>query len=57
LPAVNATLNGLAAILLSTSFVMIRRGKRTAHKRCMIVALARSGLFLISYVVYHANAG
>ena len=57
LPAVNATLNGLAAILLMTGFIMIRHGKREAHKRCMLAALATSGLFLISYVVYHANAG
>jgi putative membrane protein len=57
LPAVNATLNGLAAIFLTTGFVMIRRGNRELHKRCMIAALATSGLFLVSYVVYHANAG
>ena len=57
LPAVNATLNGLAAILLTTGFVMIRRGNRELHKRCMIAALATSALFLVSYVVYHANAG
>ena len=57
LPAVNATLNGLAAILLMTGFIMIRHGKREAHKRYMLAALATSGLFLISYVVYHANAG
>jgi putative membrane protein len=57
LPAVNATLNGLAAILLTMGFVMIRRGNRELHKRCMIAALATSGLFLVSYVVYHANAG
>ncbi len=57
LPALNATLNGLAAIFLTTGFVMIRRGNRELHKRCMLAALATSALFLISYVVYHANAG
>lgn len=57
LPAVNATLNSVAAILLTTGFVMIRRGNRVLHKRCMLAALATSGLFLVSYVVYHANAG
>ena len=57
LPAVNATLNSLAAILLTTGLVMIRRGHRALHKRCMLAALATSGLFLVSYVVYHANAG
>ena len=57
LPALNATLNGLAAIFLTTGFVMIRRGNRELHKRCMLAALATSAVFLISYVVYHANAG
>jgi putative membrane protein len=57
LPAVNATLNGLAAIFLTTGYVMIRRGNRALHKRCMLAALTTSALFLVSYVVYHANAG
>ena len=57
LPAINATLNGLAAILLTTGYVMIRRGNRESHKRCMLAALTASALFLVSYVVYHANAG
>ena len=57
LPAVNATLNGLAAIFLTTGYVMIRRGNRAPHKRCMLAALTTSALFLVSYVVYHANAG
>ncbi len=54
LPAVNATLNGLAAILLTTGYVLIRRGRRELHKRCM---LATSALFLVSYVIYHVNTG
>lgn len=57
LPAVNATLNGLAAILLTTGYVLIRRGRRELHKRCMLAALATSALFLVSYVIYHVNTG
>ena len=57
LPAVNATLNGLAAILLTTGYVLIRRGHSALHKRCMLAALTTSGLFLVSYVIYHANIG
>jgi len=57
LPAVNATLNATAAVFLIAGYLFIRRGHRTAHKRCMLTALAVSTLFLISYVVYHANAG
>ena len=57
LPAINATLNGLAAIFLTTGYVLIRRGHRELHKRCMLAALTTSALFLVSYVIYHANAG
>lgn len=57
LPAVNAALNALAAIFLTTGYVMIRRGRRDLHKRCMLAALTTSALFLVSYVTYHANTG
>jgi len=57
LPAINATLNGLAAIFLITGYVLIRRGHRGLHKRCMLAALTTSALFLVSYVIYHANTG
>ena len=57
LPAVNATLNALAAILLTTGYVMIRRGRRELHKQCMLAALATSALFLVCYVTYHLNTG
>ena len=57
LPALNATLNGLSAILLTVGYVLIRRGRRDLHKRCMLAALTTSMLFLVSYVVYHLNTG
>jgi uncharacterized membrane protein YozB (DUF420 family) len=57
LPALNATLNGISAAFLLTGYRFIRRGRREAHKRCMLAALVTSALFLVSYVVYHANAG
>ncbi len=57
LPAVNATLNGTAALLLAAGYGLIRAGRHTAHKRCMLGALAASVLFLVSYVTYHANIG
>jgi uncharacterized membrane protein YozB (DUF420 family) len=57
LPALNATLNGIAALCLVTGFVMIKRRRPDLHKRCMLGALTASTLFLISYVVYHANTG
>lgn len=57
LPALNATLNGLSAIFILTGYVLIKRGERELHKRCMLAALVTSFAFLVSYVVYHANAG
>jgi uncharacterized membrane protein YozB (DUF420 family) len=57
LPALNASLNATAAVFLAAGYLFIRRGRQAAHKRCMIAALATSTLFLISYVIYHANAG
>lgn len=57
LPALNATLNGTAAILLLIGWVQIRRGRRGAHRAAMLAACAVSALFLASYLVYHANVG
>jgi uncharacterized membrane protein YozB (DUF420 family) len=57
LPALNASLNGLSAVLIVTGYVLIRRGQRILHKRFMLAALTSSTAFLVSYVIYHANAG
>jgi putative membrane protein len=57
LPALNATLNGIAGCLLAAGYVFIRRKRIAAHRACMIAAFVASTLFLISYVVYHAHIG
>ncbi len=57
LPALNATLNGLSAIFLVAGYILIRQGRQTPHKRCMLMALVTSSLFLTSYVIYHWNIG
>jgi uncharacterized membrane protein YozB (DUF420 family) len=57
LPAVNAALNATAATLLVIGYVLIRRGRWRQHRRAMIGAFTASTVFLISYVVYHANVG
>ena len=57
LPALNATLNGISAAFLVAGFVLIKQRRWQAHRRCMLGALASSALFLISYVIYHANIG
>jgi uncharacterized membrane protein YozB (DUF420 family) len=57
LPAVNATLNSIATVFLLVGWRFIRRGEIGRHRACMISALVTSALFLVSYVVYHANVG
>lgn len=57
LPAINATLNATSAALLTTGYLLIRRGQVSLHKRCMIAALVSSTLFLTSYVIYHLHTG
>src|SRR5262249_20334772 len=57
LPAVNASLNALSAIFLIIGYVLIRKRRFEQHRRLMIAAFVTSSLFLISYIVYHAQVG
>jgi len=57
LPHLNAGLNAASFALLLAGFYFIRRGNVAAHRASMVSALAVSGLFLVSYVVYHAQYG
>jgi len=57
LPAVNAALNGISAVLLVIAYVLILRRRIDAHRRVMIAAFVTSSLFLICYVIYHAQVG
>ena len=57
LPALNASLNGTAAVLLAAGFVLIRRRRIRAHLMAMTGAFVVSTLFLVSYVIYHYHAG
>jgi putative membrane protein len=56
-PAMNASFNGVSAVLLATGRVLIHRGKMAAHRACMIAALITSSLFLAGYLTYHAHVG
>lgn len=57
LPLLNACLNGATAVFLVTGYAFVRRGRIPQHRACMGTALALSGVFLTSYLVYHANVG
>jgi len=52
-PALNASLNGISALLLAGGYAAIRAGKRDVHKVFMISAFTVSTIFLVSYLVYH----
>ena len=57
LPLLNAILNSLSAVLLSSGYVAIRCRRVLVHKACMLAACVTSGLFLISYLTYHYHVG
>ena len=57
LPHLNAALNATSFALLLAGYYFIGRGSVAAHRAAMVAALVVSGLFLVSYVVYHYNYG
>ena len=57
LPAVNASLNALSGMLLLCGYTLMRLRRIELHRRFMIAAFTASSLFLICYVVYHAQVG
>lgn len=57
LPAVNAGLNLLATMLLTIGYVLIKRGRVVAHRNAMLGAFAVSIVFLVCYLIYHAQIG
>ena len=57
LPAVNASLNALSGLLLICGYTLMRQRRIELHRKFMIAAFAASSLFLICYVIYHAQVG
>jgi uncharacterized membrane protein YozB (DUF420 family) len=57
LPAVNALLNALSGVLLVVGFALIRARRIEQHRKVMLAAFATSAIFLLCYVVYHAQVG
>lgn len=57
LPLLNATLNATCFVLLTTGYVLIRRGRIAQHRAVMIAAFCTSVVFLVSYLTYHAQIG
>ena len=57
LPTLNASINAVCAILITTGFIMIKKRRVEAHKACMITACVMSVIFLASYITYHSLGG
>ncbi len=57
LPAVNASLNSVATVLLVLALVAILKRKVHTHRWLMMAALGVSALFLGTYLLYHALIG
>ena len=57
LPALNASLNALSGVLLFAGYLLIRARRIEQHRRCMIAAFAASTIFLVCYLIYHAQVG
>lgn len=52
-PALNASFNTLASVLLIAGWRAIRRGDSRRHRAFMVGAFGASALFLVGYVGYH----
>jgi uncharacterized membrane protein YozB (DUF420 family) len=57
LPALNAFLNLTSFVLLLAGYRAIRRYEIERHRRFMLAAATTSLLFLVSYLIYHAQVG
>lgn len=57
LPAVNAVLNSLSAVLIIAGRIAIRRHRRSLHIALMMGAVVTSACFVASYVYYHMHHG
>lgn len=56
-PALNASLNATCAVLLLFGWVLIKTGRREAHRWTMVSAFLCSSAFLAGYLWYHFHVG
>jgi uncharacterized membrane protein YozB (DUF420 family) len=52
---VDATLNGIAFLLICAGLIAVKRGNVELHKKLMLAAVGVSALFLACYLTYHAT--
>ena len=52
IPALNASLNAIATVLITEGFVLIKTGRKEAHRKVMTAAMVVSAVFLAGYVTH-----
>ena len=52
IPTLNAALNATATVLITAGFVLIKQGRRDAHRAAMLTAGVVSAIFLVGYVTH-----
>lgn len=57
LPHVLAAINVATIAALTSGYVAIRNGRRRAHRKCMLVAVALGAVFMVFYLAYHFGVG
>jgi putative membrane protein len=54
IPTLNAALNATATVLITAGFILIKLGRKEAHRAAMLTAGAVSAIFLVGYVTHKA---
>lgn len=57
LATLNACLNAAAGVFLVAGFVFVRQRQITLHRACMLIAFSLSSVFLVTYLLHHAQVG
>jgi putative membrane protein len=57
IPAVNAGLNALATVLITTGYICIKTGRKIEHRACMLSAGVVSAVFLVGYIAHKILKG
>jgi uncharacterized membrane protein YozB (DUF420 family) len=52
IPTLNAALNALCTVLITAGFILIKSGRKEAHRKVMMTAMVVSAVFLIGYVTH-----
>jgi putative membrane protein len=57
LARINVGLNAAAGVFLLVGYAFVRVGNIKQHRRCMLTAFGCSSVFLVTYLLHHAQVG